>query len=166
MNNKEFFKAVLIALRIPVTESALMFLETWAKFEKRVAGRPHGFNPLNTTYKLTADKARTDYNNNAGYPVQNYSTFEHGVQATAKTLALPYYKNIVSVLREGLPLELAYQRRDIAKQIKTWGSHTFAYKFIDGRTPKKSAPSKESNSNKLAGIVVVLLLIAFLKYAL
>lgn len=153
MDKRAFFIAVLNKLGITPSEQAITFLITWSNFEGRRKGAPHGFNPLNTTYNLTADKGMTNYNKNAGYPVKNYSTFEYGVTATANTLKLRYYTNIIALLKSGLPLDLAYKTINVAKQIKTWGSITFAYKFVDG----KAAPKTDTTKGGGAIVTIVLL---------
>lgn len=68
----------------------------------------------------------TNFNKNAGYPVKNYSTFENGLTATAKTLSLPYYKNLVNYLK-GIKVENAAEK--IARELRTWGTVNFANKF-------------------------------------
>lgn len=129
---KQFASDVLDQLGIPDNQGAVDFLVTWANFEKRAEGRPHGFNPLNTTKDMKKlDAGQTNFNVNAGFPVKNYSNYKIGVKATADTLKLPYYKNIVKALKEGKPAALAYLTPNISKEIKTWGTVSFAKKFKD-----------------------------------
>lgn len=168
MELKQFFSQVLSSLNIPVSEGAIQFLITWSNFEKRAAGRPHGFNPLNTTKDLSRiDKGQTNFNRNNGYPVKSYSTQEFGVKATADTLKLPYYKNIVAALKAGAPPALAYQKKGIAREIRTWGSHTFANKFIDAADSKKKTviqAKKEDNSGKIITVLVILFAVGISAY--
>lgn len=144
MDKRQFFSQVLSALNIPVSEGAINFLVTWSNYEKRAAGKPHGFNPLNTTKDISKiDPKQTNFNTNAGYPVKNYSSQAFGVKATADTLKLPYYKNIVALLKDGTPPELAFKKTGVSRELRTWGTHTLANKFIDAAESKK--PTKKDN---------------------
>lgn len=155
MDKKVFFTAVLKKLGIPYSDNAIAFLMKWASYEGRAKGKPHGFNPLNTTWNNKADQGQTNFNTNAGYPVKNYSTFESGVLATAETLKLRYYKNVFNALKNALPLEMALNTAGIAKELKVWGTHTFAKLFIDG----KAAPKTDKGPTSGPGLIVSILLI-------
>jgi len=148
MEKKQFFTAVLSKLGLPISENNIKFLILWSNFEQRAKGRPHGFNPLNTTFNnIKNDSAQTNFNTNAGFPVKNYSTFQSGVDSTANTLKLRYYKNIIYVLKLSLPIDLAYQQQGVFTNLRTWGTHQFAKKFITPVAPikKESAPIKGTN---------------------
>jgi hypothetical protein len=169
-NIKTFFSDVLDQLGVPDNQGAVDFLVTWANYEKRGAGKPHGFNPLNTTKDMKKiDAGQTNFNTNAGYPVKSYSTYAVGVKATADTLKLPYYKNIVQALKNGKPAKLAYQTPGIARDLKTWGTHSFARNFVDYvAAAKKTAPqvkkeAKETGDN-ITKILIVLVIIGGLAY--
>jgi hypothetical protein len=115
------------------------------------------------------DPKQTNYNVNAGYPVKSYSNYQTGVKATAKTLLLPYYKNIVKALKEGKNTALAYQTSGIARELVTWGSRTFAKKFIDGAnatkpSSKKPDPIKKDTGNNIVNTVVILLAVGVVIY--
>lgn len=169
LNLDYFFGRVLQTLNIPESAAAVGFLKTWANYERRKAGKPDGFNPLNTTWNLSEDKGQTMFNS-AG--VKNYSTIEYGIKATAKTLALNYYKPIVAVLKEGAPLNLTFQKTGVAKALRTWGSNTFADKFIDAAQSRKPAIKDKNkptgtpsdNTDKVIKIVLVLLVVGLAFY--
>jgi hypothetical protein len=167
---KTFFSDVLDQLGIPDNQGAVDFLVTWANYEKRAAGKPHGFNPLNTTKDMKSiDPGQTNFNTNAGYPVKSYSNYNVGVKATADTLKLPYYKNIVKALKDGKPAKLAYLTPGISRELKTWGTYTFAKNFTDYITAsKKTAPqvkkeAKETGDN-MTKIIVILFIVGGLLY--
>jgi hypothetical protein len=170
MDNKQFFTDVLKAMNLTPSEGALSFLLTWANFEKRAAGRPHGFNPLNTTKDMKKyDPQQTNFNTNAGYPVKSYSNYNTGVKATADTLKLGYYKPIVAILKEGAPVQIAYQKTGISRPLRTWGTHSFANKFIDAASSKKPTVKEvqkqaTDTKNKLLTIVVLLVFIGVIAY--
>jgi len=131
LDNQAFFKAVLLDLKILPSANNLKFLMTWSKFELRTVGIAHGFNPLNTTLNLKADPGQRAMKGsvNNGYPVKDYSTFTFGVKATAATLRLPYYKEILKTLQNNVSLNYAYQNERIRPELMKWGSHSFAVKF-------------------------------------
>lgn len=126
MDTEIFINELIKRLSLQNTEGVKQFFRDWIKAERRAAGRPHGFNPLNTTFNLKSDKGMTNFNKNAGYPVKNYSTFENGLTATVKTLQLSYYKNLVNYLK-GIKVENAAEK--IARELRTWGTVNFANKF-------------------------------------
>jgi hypothetical protein len=167
---KTFFSDVLDQLGIPDNQGAVDFLVTWANYEKRAAGKPHGFNPLNTTKDMkTLDPLQTNFNTNAGYPVKSYSNYAVGVKATADTLKLPYYKNVVQALKNGKPAKLAYQTPGIARELKTWGTYTFAKNFVDYNNAVKKTvvetkkDAKETGDN-MTKILIVLFIVGGLVY--
>jgi hypothetical protein len=126
MDIEIFITELIKRLSLQNTEGVKQFFRDWIRHERRATGRPHGFNPLNTTFNLRSDKGMTNFNKNAGYPVKNYSTFENGLTATAKTLSLPYYKNLVNYLK-GIKVDNAPEK--IARELRTWGTVNFANKF-------------------------------------
>lgn len=93
--DNDFYKAVLKLLDAPESDENLKFLKAWRQAEGGTATN----NPLNTTFKLSKDENATNYNYKG---VKNYSTPNFGIEATAKTLLLPYYKCIVEGLRNNI----------------------------------------------------------------
>lgn len=146
----DFFTKVLTGLKLPVTETNLSFFREWANHEKRSAGKPHGFNPLNTSFNLTSDSGMTTFNS---HNVRNYSTLNNGVTATIKTLNLGYYKPIREALAQGYAdRQDIYNHPGVSKAFKTWGTVTLA---------AKATKTKEDNSD-IIGIVIIFALILFL----
>lgn len=93
--DNDFYKAVLKLLDAPESDENLKFLKAWRQAEGGTATN----NPLNTTFKLSKDENTTNYNYKG---VKNYSTPNFGIEATARTLLLPYYKCIVEGLRNNI----------------------------------------------------------------
>ena len=93
--DNDFYKAVLKLLDAPESDENLKFLKAWRQAEGGTATN----NPLNTTFKLSKDENATNYNYKG---VKNYSTPNFGIEATARTLLLPYYKCIVEGLRNNI----------------------------------------------------------------
>lgn len=167
MDKKEFFRAVLIKMGYPVTDNAINFLLSWAAYEGRAAGKFHGFNPLNTTYNnIKNDPKQTNFNTNAGYPVKSYSTFQSGVDSTAATLKLRYYRTLAEQLKTGRFIEALKADKDtaatVAKELRTWGTHTFANTLA--KKPVKPAPKKDNTAKIVIGIILVLGLVAYFAF--
>lgn len=120
-----FFRDVLTALQLRPTKNRITFFLDWAKHEQRKKGVEHGFNPLNTTYKLNSDKGATPMTGsiNKGFPVMSYSQGHYGVAATANTLRLPYYKNIIKGLT--MDLKTPYIIEMAKDDLKKWGTVNF-----------------------------------------
>ena len=129
----DFYKAVLAELGAPATEQNLIFMSAWGASENTDAQ----YNPLATTlpyHKSTwsRDPGMTVFNTLSGGPgVKNYSTFEAGVYASARTLYSGkgmYYKNIREKLIDG-----GYDALDIAShtdELSKWvGKRVSAYTY-------------------------------------
>jgi len=102
----EFFERVLEKLGIPLSDFAVKALVIWTKYENTNAY----WNPLATTW----DMGEKSWNfNDAG--VKNYADMETGVQATANTLKLSYYKAILEMLAGK-----AFNKEEIQKAVATW----------------------------------------------
>lgn len=94
-NLDQFFRAVLVKLGLPTTTANVQLLEAQAQAEGTSAKN----NPLATTLGISGQSAALP-GNSAG--VQQYTTPEVGVNATARTLQS--YPGILSLLRTGAPL--------------------------------------------------------------
>lgn len=144
MDIEKFINDIIRELSLKNTESVKQFFRDWIRHERRSAGRPHGFNPLNTTYNLVSDKGMTKFNN---ANVRNYSTYENGLSATIKTLKLSYYRPLVQYLQGiNTPIEA------VAKSIRTWGTKPFANMI---------SPLPESGKKPSYFLPVLFVLIAF-----
>ena len=137
MNIEQFITDLIINLGLQNQESTRKFLRDWIKAESRAKGRPHGFNPLNTTWKLTEDKGMTNFNSNGGNPVKNYSTYSHGLTATLKTLRLSYYKAIINYLKG-----IQTSPQAVASAIRTWGTIEFANRIFAPKTGNVASKHK------------------------
>jgi len=89
-------------------------MQAWREAE----GGRASYNPFNVTRKTIRGRKNDMFAYNS-VGVQNYRTFEDGVQATVETLKLSYYTGIVEGLKEGRnPLTLA--REEASKGLATW----------------------------------------------
>jgi cell wall-associated NlpC family hydrolase len=101
-------RALLRALRIPITRNALVGLAEWQRRE----GGTASFNPLNTTQPMPG---ASSYNS---VGVRNYRTAQQGILATAHTLQNGRYNDILHALRSGHPL-------GSQASLKVWGTGTW-----------------------------------------
>ena len=117
MSTAEFFSGVLHQLGIQNTEFALNALDAWARMENTRAE----WNPLATTMRKPGS---LDFNS-AG--VQNYPDRDTGIDATAVTLALPYYEPIRAMLRQE-----SFEREQIHSALTTWsGNGGYVPRLVD-----------------------------------
>ncbi len=118
-----FFSAVLRGLGLEPTPWRLEFLNAWARYENTGAG----YNPLATTRASPTVRWHSDWNENGGVPVKNYSTFDDGVRATVETLALPYYTKVrASLAAEQIIPGAGEEIRD------SWGTVHYGEALIAG----------------------------------
>lgn len=75
------------------------------------------WNPLATTQKWDGS---TDFNNNNGFPVQNYPTAHDGMGATVKTITNGRYNSILLAIGEGT--EAALSGVQNSDEWNTWGT--------------------------------------------
>lgn len=161
MDLQNFIQKLIVRLQLSDSAEVKKFLTDWANHEKRPKGKPHGFNPFNTTFNLTIDKGMTNFNKNAGYPVKNYSTIDFGVEATAKTLLLPYYKDLLSMLKGIKTVNLEKDRnRAIARNLRTWGTINFANK-IDPKTAKEGQNVTGSYILPIVALISIIVVVFF-----
>lgn len=130
------YSTILDGIGAPTTDENLKFLKAWRQAEGGTAAN----NPFNTTYKLDVDQDKTDYNS---VGVKNYSTPEHGIAATIKTLRLPYYKNIVSGLQNDAGASNIASNTD---ELKTWGTGAGVARVLGGG--KINPPSIKGDDGK------------------
>lgn len=123
-NDQKFYEEILNQLGAKVTDEKMKFFYAWRKAE---GGRARN-NPFNTTFNLTADRAKTDYNS-AG--VKNYSTSEYGIEATVKTLNLDYYKDIVNMLKND---NITANELASSPALETWGTGGLVAKVLASNT--------------------------------
>jgi len=127
-NDKDFYTAILTGVGAPITEENLKFFYAWRKGEGGKATN----NPFNTTFKLSKDSGMSDYNK---VGVKNYSTPNYGIEATVKTLLLPYYTCITN----GLKNDIGSDKLSKCESLKTWGTGDLVAKVLskDDVTPPK-----------------------------
>lgn len=88
--------AFLTARACPHTDENMVAVLTWIRSEwGGWAPVRAKWNPLNTTYSLPPE---SNYNS---VGVKNYETFEQGITANSRTLALSYYPAITASLEAG-----------------------------------------------------------------
>jgi peptidoglycan hydrolase-like protein with peptidoglycan-binding domain/predicted nucleotidyltransferase len=120
-NDKDFYEAILKGVDAPITDENLKFFYAWRKGEGGKATN----NPFNTTFKLKGDSGMSNYNK-AG--VKNYSTPNYGIEATVKTLKLPYYTCII----DGLKNDIGADKISKCTSLKTWGTGDLIAKVLKG----------------------------------
>jgi peptidoglycan hydrolase-like protein with peptidoglycan-binding domain/predicted nucleotidyltransferase len=127
-NDKDFYTEILTGVGAPITDENLKFFYAWRKGEGGKATN----NPFNTTFKLSKDSGISNYNS-AG--VKNYSTPNYGIEATVKTLLLPYYTCITN----GLKNDIGSDKLSKCESLKTWGTGDLVAKVLskDDITPPK-----------------------------
>jgi predicted nucleotidyltransferase len=127
-NDKDFYTAILTGVGAPITDENLKFFYAWRKGEGGKATN----NPFNTTFKLSKDSGMSDYNK---VGVKNYSTPNYGIEATVKTLLLPYYTCITN----GLKNDIGSDKLSKCESLKTWGTGDLVAKVLstDNVTPPK-----------------------------
>ena len=109
-----FYRRVLQGIGAQFSTNSLVFMQAWREAE----GGRASYNPFNVTRKTIRGRKNDMFAYNS-VGVQNYRTFEDGVQATVETLKLSYYTGIVEGLKEGRnPLTLA--REEASKGLATW----------------------------------------------
>jgi hypothetical protein len=127
-NDKDFYTAILTGVGAPITDENLKFFYAWRKGEGGKATN----NPFNTTFKLSKDSGMSDYNK---VGVKNYSTPNYGIEATVKTLLLPYYTCITN----GLKNDIGSDKLSKCESLKTWGTGDLVAKVLstDDVSPPK-----------------------------
>ena len=93
ISREQYAEALLNQLGAPVTASNLQFLVSWMSRE----GTAAAYNPLATTQRVDGSYALSG--NSAG--VQQYTSAETGIDATAQTLNNGAYGDILTALRSG-----------------------------------------------------------------
>lgn len=119
-----FADAVTVGLGLEATPWRRAWFVEWARWE----GTGAGFNPLATTMQGGEDPTDPKWNS---VGVRNYASFEAGVDATVRTLALGYYEAIRATLRA----ERVVDRAAVVVALRTWGTMGFAEKVAGGWEP-------------------------------
>jgi len=114
-----FYKKILNDLGAPVSKQNLLYFAAWATGETS----QYKNNPFATTMNWKKDPSQTA-GGSAG--VKNYSTPQHGVDATVATIKLGYYSKILAGLRSD---EGAVQLATYLMQSK-WGTGDNAYNAL------------------------------------
>lgn len=122
--DKSFYENILKGIGAPITDENMKFLYAWRQAEGAKATN----NPFNTTKSMKNDPNSTVYNS---AKVRNYSTPEIGIEATVKTLLLPYYTDIVNDLKNDAG---ANKIANNIKPLKTWGTGGLIAKVLNGRS--------------------------------
>jgi peptidoglycan hydrolase-like protein with peptidoglycan-binding domain len=129
-NDEDFYKTILKGIDAPITNQNLLFFAAWRQAEGGKATN----NPFNTTYNLTKDSNASNYNR---VGVKNYSTPEYGIEATVKTLLLPYYRDLLQGLRDDIG---ASNLAAIDDELETWGTGELIAKVLNRSSDKITPP--------------------------
>lgn len=114
-----FARAIFAKLGVPDTPENLRALIAWQQGE----GTSAAFNPLATTDHAPGSTA---FNDNNGTPVQNFTSFEQGVDTTVQTLMNGRYGNILSALQQGNSAVAVAQ----AIAASPWGTGALVLKIL------------------------------------
>lgn len=106
---------------VPDTPENERLFVAWQQGE----GTRAAFNPLATTSHAPGSTA---FNDNHGDPVQNFTSFEQGVQMTAHTLLNGHYANILAALSAGNSAVAVAQ----AIAASPWGTGGLVLKILQG----------------------------------
>jgi hypothetical protein len=107
----DFYSAILKGLGVNETPEKIKFLKAWRQGEGGQARN----NPFNTTKDIPGD-ADTKYNSCG---VRNYPDPQTGLQATIATLTLPYYKDIIALLKKD---DVTAEKLAHCVSLKKWGT--------------------------------------------
>lgn len=88
-------KALLVAMRLPVTADNVAAITAWEMAEGGHWYNTAYYNPLNTTQSMPGATSM----NSVG--VKAYTSWKQGLEATVKTLKNGYYDDIIAALRRG-----------------------------------------------------------------
>lgn len=116
-----FANALLEKLGMPITTENQKLLLAWQQAE----GTSAAFNPLATTDHAPGS---TSFNSNGGVPVQNFTSFEQGVDTTVRTLTNGRYGNILAALQQGNNAVAVAQ----AIAASPWGTGALVLKILGG----------------------------------
>ncbi len=121
--DEAFYEAILSSLGAKSTPEKIKFLKAWRQAE---GGKARN-NPFNTTKKMPVDGI-TNYNS---VGVKNYPDRQTGLDATVKTLKLPYYSELVSKLKND-----SITAEDLANtdDLSTWGTGKLVTKVLAGKS--------------------------------
>lgn len=119
--DEEFYKAILTSLGANVTPEKMTFLKAWRQAEGARAKN----NPFNTTKSMPEDGV-TSYNS---VGVKNYPTRQIGLDATVKTLSLPYYKELVAKLKDD---NITAKELAETDDLTVWGTGSLVSKVLAG----------------------------------
>lgn len=132
---EEFFKDVMDKLGVTPTPEKFKFFKAW----QRAEGTRAENNPLATTKKVN-DPGATNLNT---VGVKNYSSYDIGVNATADTLKLPYYTELVNKLKQDdiTAADLA----NTTGALKTWsgGDGKYVARVLGSKTTDNASDSAD-----------------------
>jgi hypothetical protein len=95
----QFAQALLTHMGLPASPANIDFITSWAAAEGGHWNNSATYNPLNTTLHMPGSGPMGgNPHQNGGTPVQAYTSWEQGVEATAKTLE--HYSGIVGALKQ------------------------------------------------------------------
>ena len=115
-----FFDEIFKKLGVNATEEKKKFFMAWRQAESGDAK----FNPFNTTKSMKVPGV-TNYNS---VGVKNYPDMSTGIMATVKTLKLPYYEELMSMLNDdGITAKELANTDDL----ETWGTGELVLKVLN-----------------------------------
>ena len=140
-SDDDFYKRVLKCLGAEPTKGNMSFMYAWRQAEGGSAKN----NPFNTTLKLPGS---TKYRNNT-HGVQNYKTYEDGVQATCKTLINGRDKYGYNKIIDGLKNNVGIAKLSDAVVNSKWGTTDLLKKVVQGYVAGNSPKPHPINQTEI-----------------
>jgi peptidoglycan hydrolase-like protein with peptidoglycan-binding domain len=121
--DEEFYKAILKGVGANETPEKIKFLKAWRQGE---GGKARN-NPFNTTKNVNAGGV-SNYNS---VGVKNYPDRQTGLNATVSTMLLPYYRNLIALLRND---NMTADQLAACPDLHTWGTGDNARNVLASRS--------------------------------
>lgn len=121
--DEDFYKAILKSIGANETPEKIKFLKAWRQGEGGKALN----NPFNTTKDIPGDDD-TKYNS---VGVRNYPDRQTGLEATIATLKLPYYKDLIELLKRN---DVTADQLANSQALTKWGTGPMVKKVLAGNT--------------------------------
>lgn len=120
------------------TPQTLNWVTNWTTAETAGPSNYASYNLLNTTQPMPGS---TFFNHlSGGLGVQNYTSYQQGIQANATTLQNGYYPDLLSALQSNNYTALSTGSGNIVQEMGTWGT---GWKSWLASTPSSSYTSQQ-----------------------
>jgi hypothetical protein len=135
-NMEQVAEDILTAAKLPVTDANVAVITTMARGE--------GMDPSTNNWLATTTAAPgSGQFNSVG--VQEFPSYQEGVDATARTLLNGNYKGMVALMGKGADLKTIASNPEVQANLRTWqggSSEDVGLLTHEANVPGKAAPSK------------------------